>query len=352
MILSDGLEGKGGIARVAGYLTREIGKRPEIEIAIVRARLSASRLFKHPSVPFALASFWSKCRRGRFDVAHINVAPRGSTSRKRLYAAIAARFGVPVVLHLHGSGYNEYFESVGPARQARIRSFFGSADAVVALSGFWRNWMIDALKLDPAKVVEIPNGVPEASGLVPPANPVPRIVFLGELGERKGVDMLLDALADLRSRGLRFDAVLGGNGAIDEAQERARRLGIADAVSFPGWVGEVEVDALLRQADIFTLPSRAENQPVAILEAMARAVPVVSTHVGAIPEQVVEEETGLLVPPGDAKQLADAIARLIAEPDTRRRMGDEGLARFKAHFSVESLSDRFAALYRRLAHGG
>ena len=96
------------------------------------------------------------------------------------------------------------------------------------------------------------------------------------------------------------------------------------------------------------LASRAENQPLAILEAMARSLPVVATNVGAIPEQVIDGETGLLVEPGDAVALAAALATLLRSPELRARYGEAGLKRFAALYSISSCAERFAALYRSL----
>lgn len=105
---------------------------------------------------------------------------------------------------------------------------------------------------------------------------------------------------------------------------------------------------MLNRADIFVLPSRAENQPVSILEAMARGVPVVATRVGAIPEQIDDGASGLLVDPGNAEQLAAALEQLIISPEKREAFGAAGQARFTRDFSVAACAQRFAAMYRSL----
>jgi glycosyltransferase involved in cell wall biosynthesis len=354
ILLSEGLAARGGIGRVMAYLVRALDTvAPDVSVRVVRARLIEHGAAKHPSVLPALAGFALRLARGGVDLVHVNVAPRGSTWRKMLFAGVARRMGVPVLLHLHGSGYDQFFAAQSPVRQARIRAFFGAAAGVVALSDYWHRFVTETLRVDPARVTQIPNGVPahpERTAAVPAVPEAPtRILFLGQLGERKGVDVLLDALATLDARGLAWRATLGGNGEVEAAQARAAALGIGDRIAFPGWVGEAEVRTLLGAADLFVLPSRAENQPVAILEAMAAGLPVVATAIGAIPEQVLDGETGLLVPPGDAAALADALATLIDSPARRAAMGAAGHARFAAHFSIEATAERFAALYRRLA---
>lgn len=350
IVLSDGLSVKGGIGRVMTYLKREIDAHiPDISLSVHAARLTDRPILKHATVPFALALFAIRVIVGRIGIAHINVAPRGSTSRKRLFAQLAKALGCRVLLHLHGSGYDEFYAAQNPARQARIRTFFASADRVVALSPYWTRFMVSQMGIDPSKIVEIPNGVPSAIRPRDPGDPAtPSIAFLGLLGKRKGTDVLIEALSILAARGLSFRAVLAGNGDVEDAIAQAKALNIADHITFSGWVGEAEADAVLNGADIFVLPSRAENQPVSILEAMARALPVVATRVGAIPEQVDDGASGLLVDPGDAQQLADAIAHLIESPELRVTMGQAGQARFARDFSVSACAQRFAEVYRAL----
>lgn len=197
------------------------------------------------------------------------------------------------------------------------------------------------------------SSMPAANVLVPffarifcPRTPI--IAFLGLIGQRRGTDVLIEALAMLARRNVPFRAVIAGNGAVEEAIAQAKALNIIDRLDFPGWIGEAEADAVLNAADIFVLPSRAENQPVSILEAMARGVPVVATRVGAIPEQIDDGTSGLLVNPGEAEPLAEALERLILSPDAHAAMGAAGQVRFASDFSVAACARRFADVYRSL----
>ncbi len=354
LLLSDGLESQGGIGRVMTYLSRGLGERhPDIDVIACRSRLSSQGLAKHLSVPGALLRFVRQCRAHKVGVVHINVARRGSTWRKLLFATMTRMMGMKLVLHLHGSGYDAYYAQLPGFAQRRVSRLFNSADAVIALSPYWRDVLVNHIHVAPEKVHVIGNGVPSpaASRPEPSRSEVPTILFMGEVGERKGIDILLPALATLTAADLRWRAIVGGNGAVEEARARAEALGIADHIHFPGWVGEEDVSRYMREADIFTLPSRAENQPLSILEAMAHGLPVVSTRVGAIPEQVLDGESGLLVPPGDVQALADALARLVRDAGLRTAMGAAGKRHFARHYSLAACADRFAALYRSLLPG-
>jgi glycosyltransferase involved in cell wall biosynthesis len=353
IVLSDGLSAQGGIGRVMTYLVREIEAHvPDIRITVYPARFTDNRYFKHLTVPFALIAFVIGCAVRRIEVAHINVAPFGSTWRKMLYELTARALGMRVVLHLHGSGYDVFYNGLIPERQKHVRAFFARADRVVALSDYWKRFLIADVGVAEGKIVEIANGVFASEPMVPRlANALPTVVFLGVVGRRKGVDTLIDALGEVSARGFRFKAIIAGGGDIEPARLQVAAKGIASDVEFPGWVGEVEVDRLLHAADIFVLPSRAENQPVSILEAMARGVPVIASNVGAIPDQVLDGQTGLLVPPGDVTALAEALGSLLGSPDLRTRYGEAGRARFEALFSVSICAAKFVDLYRSLRRG-
>lgn len=349
ILVADGLEGKGGIERIMLYLTRELAARhPQLDTFIQQTRFGGSRVFRHLTTPLALAQFAKRCATGAVSLVHVNVAPRGSTWRKMLFARVAKAAGIPVLLHLHGSGYDEYYASRSRTQQRLIRKFFRNADGVVVLGDHWERFMRDTLRVDPAKITVVENGVPAPVGEASPANAVPTIVFMGAVGERKGIDVLIPALGKVAAGGTDFRARIGGNGDIDHYRELADEAGIADQIEFLGWVGEDVVDREMRGADIFVLPSRAENQPVAIIEAMARGLPVISTSIGAIPETVQDGVCGLIVPPGEVDPLAGAIESLAKDGAMRQRMGKAGRARWQERYSIAAVADRMATRYREL----
>jgi len=349
ILVADGLEGKGGIERIMLYLTRELAVRhPELETFIQQTRFGPTQLIRHATTPLALAQFAARCAAGKVSLVHVNVAPRGSTWRKMLFAKVAKAAGVPAMLHLHGSGYDDYYAARSPSQQKKILDFFREADGVVVLGDHWERFMRDTLGVDEARITVVENGVPTPGGEASPDSDPPTIVFMGAVGERKGVDVLIPALGQVAAAGIDFRARIGGNGDLDHYKGLAKTAGIAEKVEFLGWVGEEIVDREMRGADIFVLPSRAENQPVAIIEAMARGLPVISTAIGAIPETVQDGTCGLIVPPGEVDPLAGAIETLAKDAAMRQRMGKAGRARWKERYSIAAVADRMADRYREL----
>lgn len=338
----------GGISRVVTYFSREAEREDGLKLALFPTLFSSRFPFNLLSMPPRFAAFLWSLPKERPDIVHIHVAPRGSTWRKAVYCAMSRAFGKPVVLHLHGSGYNEYFAAQSPMAQRLIRLFFHSAKAVIVLGTGWRDWAIsdDGLALASENVHIIDNGVPAPTQLAQHKNDVPRIVFVGLVGHRKGVDTLVAALAKLPTDA-QWTCAICGNGEVEKYQAEARAAGLKDSqVEFTGWQDEQQVQTQMANADIYVLPSRAENQPVAILEAMAVGLPVISTAIGDIPNQVQDAKTGYVVEPGNADLLAAALGTLIADSDKRKSMGKAGRQRFEDHYSSRANLEKTIAVYQ------
>ncbi|MGH9381791.1 MAG: glycosyltransferase family 4 protein [Thermoanaerobaculia bacterium] len=158
------------------------------------------------------------------------------------------------------------------------------------------------------------------------------LLFVGRLRIRKGVEVLLAALAWLRDEGVELPLVVGGDGEHRGFLERrAGELGLASQVRFLGRCGPEEVRGLLRQGRCLVVPSIYEGMPLVVLEAMEAGLPVVASAVSGIPEVVVDGETGWLVPPEDPGALAGAL-RAAWDVDEARRRGQAGRARVEQRF--------------------
>jgi glycosyltransferase involved in cell wall biosynthesis len=177
----------------------------------------------------------------------------------------------------------------------------------------------------------------------------PLIVTVSRHDSRKGLDVLLHALAELRSTGATFRACMVGGGTMLEAHRRlARRLGLADVLSIEGRVAECY--DYLHHADVFVLPSIQEGSgSLSLIEALQAGVAVVASNVDGIPEDISDGDGALLVPPGDARALSRAIGRLIADAELRECQGRHSRAAFERRFSPEEFT---RALPRELRRAG
>jgi glycosyltransferase involved in cell wall biosynthesis len=227
------------------------------------------------------------------------------------------------------------------------RRALGRADGAVFVSAFARE-QARARGYPTRTSRVIPNGVDTAlfSPLAeePPLSPV--LLFAGRMDDQKGVDVLLEAFRRL-PRGPRLR--LAGTGPReDEYRRLASSLGIDGAVRFLGPVPRARLPTLLCEAHVFVLPSRYENLPLGILEAMACARPVVAARVGGVGEMVEDGAEGLLVPPEDPHALALALRRLLEDGPLRRRMGEAGRARVVARFGWDKVAAETEAFYGEL----
>jgi len=203
----------------------------------------------------------------------------------------------------------------------------------------------------PASIIynglEQPSLSPEPLPFAPP-----RLLYLGRLSAEKGVDLALDALAQIRDRHPQVRFIIAGDGQERNAlEEQAVELGLAAAVDFVGWVSPDAVPELLNTATMVLMPSRSEALPLVALQAAMMARPLVGTEVGGLPEVVVHGETGLLVQAEDSQSLAGAIASLLERPDRATLMGQAARKRAREVFGWERFLDAYERLYSDLVAG-
>ena len=205
------------------------------------------------------------------------------------------------------------------------------------------------------KIVTIPNSVVveefDGDGGFPFSSPY--LLSIARLGLLKGHDVLLSAFRKVAGREKDIHLLIVGDGS-----ERIRlhaitlALGLKDRVTFLGEVDRERVRALLAGCEFLVLSSWSEGLPLVALEAMASRRPVVSTHVGGVPELVSHSETGLLVPPGDPDALADAMLYLVQNRDQCRAMGEKGRAFVVDRHDYAKTVDRYLDVYREVLAEG
>jgi glycosyltransferase involved in cell wall biosynthesis len=177
------------------------------------------------------------------------------------------------------------------------------------------------------------------------------VLFVGNLFRHKGLHRVVGALTRLAD--LPWHLVVVGEGPErDPCIRRLERAGLSDRATFLGRLDGGDVERVLVAADLLSLPSSQEGMPYVILEAMASALPVVSTAVYGIPEMVVSGETGILVDPRDEDALRDALARLIGLRDVREAMGRAARRRFEEHFTMDRHLRAVESLYAEVARLG
>jgi glycosyltransferase involved in cell wall biosynthesis len=171
---------------------------------------------------------------------------------------------------------------------------------------------------------------------------------LGRLSEEKGHSSLLEALKVLRCRNVLPIAMFAGVGPLEaELRARCEVGGLNGQVRFLGY--RADLKTVLAASDLVVLPSISEGLPLAAIEALAAGRPIVATNIGGIPEVVVDERTGLLVPPQQPALLAQAIHRILTDPNLAGRLGREGRLFAERHFDVRVQIERTMNFYSEIA---
>lgn len=329
------LDAKGGIATVArAWLASPA--MDGVKVDYVGTMRDGPTVPKLARMAVRQGRFVARLARGwRPQLFHVHLSYFTSFYRKLAYVQEARATGAPVVLHVHAPDLGA-FHSAARIHAAAMRALFQQADRVIALSRAM-SAEIHELCGDEVRVDVLYNPVELEQFSAPPRPDTdrPTVLFMGELGERKGtwdlVSVVPEVLAAVPGARFRF----GGNGDVDRLQREIADKGIGDAVEVLGWIAGDDKLRAFAEADLYCLPSYQEGLPMSILEAMGSALPVVSTPIAGIPEAVQDRATGRLVAPGDRPALAAALIELLQDGGLRRRMGHAGRRLAEERFDVD-----------------
>jgi len=301
--------------------------------------------------PFDLGGIRAYLRRTQPHIVHTFLLTASVYGR---LAAILEH--VPVVI---GTEVNVY-ERKRRRHAIAERLLMAGTDRVIASAASVRDFYIRQVHADPAKVDVIYNAVDFAqaepkisraevrTALGIPAD-VPVAGVIARLTEQKGHRFLFDALATRRELANVHLLVIGGGELRDALGQRASALGLTLRVHFLG--ARRDLGDLLAAMDVFVMPSLWEGLPLSMVLAMGAGIPVVATAVAGIPEVVDAGRTGLLVPPGDAAALGDALARLFTDGALRAQLGRDARASVLPRFGIDKYVESIVALYDRLLNG-
>lgn len=298
-------------------------------------------------VPYVFSGAWRTFRlalREKPDIIHVHwPVPHAMVA---LPAAWLLR--IPVVTHFYLAELllRRKFPFVTPFLSLAVRM----SRQVVAISRFTAD-QVRSIRETPVTIIPYGGASSPIDEATPPPCGHPVILFVGRHVERKGIPILIEAMKHLRHDA---ELVICGRGdQTPELEELASRSPAADRIRFPGRVSAEELSHLYARCTVFCLPSivdsRGDTEGLGTvpLEAYAHGRPVVCSRVGGIPDVVVEGETGFLVPPGEPAALAEALDRLLGDPDLAARMGEAGKALVQGRFSWPSLAQDVEDVWKR-----
>lgn len=316
----------GGIAQLLN--TYSLSFNPFNFISTVRIPLNkdVAALYKIKMLIAGLFRMIWLCCFSRIRIVHIHTASGFTFYRESLFVMLAYIFRKKTVLHIHSGSLEEFYQ-VHP----RFISFiFHRVDRIVTIAKVWEAFL-KKKGFDNVITIGNPISLP-ANSSFHKSNGL-KILFLGKLCDNKGIYDILQMLHDYRvllPDNIRL--IVGGNGEVDKFLSVIHELNLENIVDFKGWIVGEEKSRLLSEVDIYLQPSYNEALGIAILEAMSYRIPVIASHVGGIPEIVHNGKNGILIAPGNKKQLYQAIMQLADNPEERMRLGNNGYEVSKSYY--------------------
>jgi len=283
-----------------------------------------------------LRKTWKLAQPG--TVLHAHWLPNG------VIAAIIKRFkGNPFVLTMRGADEKLFqFALLRPV----VKSIFKSADAVTTVSSRLKEEIENRFQIK-AKIFYIPNGVDLPDLPLRSSSGIFKLLYVGSLIPRKGLNDLIEAIDQLKDRSQLRLQIVGSGWERDRLVNSVNEKKLGDTIEFLGAISPLEVQSKMLESDSLVLPTYFEGTPNVIKEAMACGLPVITTTAGGIPELVTHKKQGLLFEPGDVDSLTRHITYCMQHRDEAAEMGKNG-RRFivEERLTWENTAQSYLSLYR------
>ena len=274
-------------------------------------------------------------------ILHVHSSSRGSFRRKRIVIRIGKLFGKKIIFHSHSGHFKEFRNE----HLIMVDNTLKRCDIIVALSNEWKDYF-NGIGFHNVEVI---NNVINS----PVYNEIKwdnklHCLFLGLIGDNKGIFDLLSVLEEHHSvlKG-HFMLHIGGNGEIIKLNKFIEDHQLSDIISFEGWVDKDKKIELYNKTSAFILPSYHEGVPITLLEAMSYKKAVITTPVGGIPSIVKNGYNGLLVNPGNKKEIWNAIDYIMKNPNECEKFGENGY-NISKNYLPETISKQLIKLYQSL----
>jgi glycosyltransferase involved in cell wall biosynthesis len=341
------LSNSGGIGALFTYFREEMHQKVDLKFIDTRgkSRFAVLSIF---NLGLALASASFLRLRRKIDVAHLNFGIRGSALRKLILNFwLKSILRIPTVLHLHASSFDAWIDNLSPGVKHVVVAQINKADRVIVLG---RTWEVKLLEIGVRKEIirVIVLGVP--SLLKPVSHSLRRVeivkmLFAGELTERKGFPSLIEAIA--RPELENFSLLAAGAGDVTKFKAKLIEAGAQERVQFLGYLPLQKIHEYLNAVDVLVLPSRAEGLPVSVMEAFSAQVAVVCTNVGALGEYLSNDENSLVLDNTQPDYMARQLIKL-KDKNYRKKIAEGGRRTWKLNLNVTETSKQLVGLWVEL----
>ena len=298
-----------------------------------------NKLIKSGYALQAITRMWLKCIFDRnIKIIHIHGAANASFYRCKIFINLAKKLKKKVILHEHAADFVEFYQNSND--KTNINQTLNKCDCLIVLSESWKEYF-SSIGVDKNKIYVLNNIVsPPDFKDVPRKDNKLHLMFMGEISIRKGGFDLLQAISD--NKEYFKDKLLlrmGGNEVDGDIQTFIKQHQLEEFVSYEGWISGNKKTECLNWEDVYILPSYNEGLPIAILEAMSYKHPIISTPVGGIPEIIKTHENGILVQPGNKKEISEAIKYYIEHPENIKIHGEKAYQTVQNFFPQKVFTD-------------
>lgn len=281
---------------------------------------------------------------GEVELAHLHMSERGSCYRAIVIVFISMLFRTPVIVHSHGSEIVAWYNSLNFVCKRVFGYAMQKCQFIIVLTPGWKDFWCRIV--EESKIIIIPNFI-EAKAYTDKvylSNNMLNIIFLGYVGERKGIYDLIKAAKILKDNKLNFCIRIGGNGEIEKCKEFITQLKLEDKVFIYGWLDKEKKETILRQSDILILPSYYESFGIVILEAMMYQLPIICGSSGHSKEIISVGIDGYIAKTGDVCDLVKQIMKL-SDLTTLKKMGDAAYQKAMSGYTEQSVMPEIKKLY-------
>jgi len=286
----------------------------------------------------------------KYDIFHLHMAAFGSTFRIIYYLRLLKKFNKKVIIHHHGGHYKVFMNDLSTKKVEYIKNHLQRADIFIALSEGWKIYFEKDLGLSNVLVIknsiEVSNFEKCRVNLEDNKN---SFLFLGNIGENKGVYDLLKAIKELVLDKVIIKCYVAGHGEIKKFRNMVIEENLETYIEVVGWANFTQKKELLSKVGTLLLPSYNEAMPMVLLEAMAAGKALISTNVGAIPEIIIPEKNGFIIKPGDISALKECMKTIIDNPEILKVMSENNINKVTREYNSKIVYKRLEECYSKLA---
>lgn len=324
----------GGISAVVSYWSRHIEDLQFYPTYKSGGKITKGWWFVTSYIRLALRMMTDR----KVRLIHQHTAADGSFWKNVRIQKLCRFFGKKTILHIHASRFKDFHDEASADDRNRILDALRNADRLIVLSESWKQWFM-SIGIEEEKLTILHNITPEPTHIPEAKTDDGKVhfLFMGEIGQRKGVFDLLNGIAAHKEEAAgKIELRIGGNRNEEKLLDFISANGLEDIVRFEGWVSGDKKLRLLNWADVYVLPSFNEGLPISILEAMSYGCPIISTPVGGIPEVV--DDNGILVTPGNQEEIWRAIKKYIDHPETISQEGKASLKNVRTYLPAHVMT--------------